>query len=320
MRINTPVTNVEYQLTADQYIVSTTDLKGKITYVNPTFVEVSEFSTEEELIGKAQNIVRHPDMPAAAFADLWRTLKAGIPWTGVIKNRRKSGGFYWVLANVTPIKEEGRAVGYMSVRTKPTRAQVERGRRRLPAAARRPASRGARAAPVRPAWPGRLGQLRELPLGPAARHRHGRAGGAAAGAGRRRPGGAGLASARAGPGRRRARRLRRGPGWRAWHALYARLIAPLLQATEVARLAAGDLHTRFGSSRRDETGQLLLRAAADERQPGGDRRRRAGQRRQRSPRHARNRRPATGPVGAHRSAGVEPGADGRQHGADSPPP
>ena len=82
------------------------DTKGRITYVNPTFIEVSGFS-DEELIGKAHNIVRHPDMPPAAFADLWQTLQAGEPWTGLVKNRRKNGDFYWVVANVVPIKEEG---------------------------------------------------------------------------------------------------------------------------------------------------------------------------------------------------------------------
>jgi aerotaxis receptor len=107
-----------------QSIVSKTDTKGRITYVNPSFIEVSGFS-EEELIGKAHNIVRHPDMPPEAFADLWQTLKAGLPWTGMIKNRCKNGDFYWVVANVVPIKENGATVGYMSVRTRPAREQVK---------------------------------------------------------------------------------------------------------------------------------------------------------------------------------------------------
>ena len=256
MRINTPVTNVEYQLTADQYIVSTTDLKGKITYVNPTFVEVSEFSTEE-LLGQPQNIVRHPDMPAAAFADLWRTLKAGIPWTGVIKNRSKSGRFYWVLANVTPIKEEGRVVGYMSVRTKPTAAQVAAAvdaYQRL-----RDGSITLRqGTPVRAGLAGRLGQLREISLG----RRLGIGMGAMAvlllalgGTALAALGGIGSET-----GMAIAALTAFGVALAGvlWYALYGAMIAPLLQATEVARtIAAGDLTTRFGSSRRDETGQLL---------------------------------------------------------------
>ncbi len=106
-----------------QPIVSKTDLMGTITYVNPYFVEVSGFS-EEELIGAPHNLVRHPDMPPEAFADMWQTLKAGLPWTSMVKNRRKNGDFYWVVANVTPVIENGRATGYMSIRSKPSRAQI----------------------------------------------------------------------------------------------------------------------------------------------------------------------------------------------------
>jgi aerotaxis receptor len=124
MRKNLPVTDVETPMVDGKSIVSKTDLKGKITYVNPYFAEISGFS-EEELISKPHNLIRHPDMPAAGFADLWETIKAGLPWTGVVKNRRKDGGYYWVVANVTPIFENGRITGYMSVRTKPTRAQIE---------------------------------------------------------------------------------------------------------------------------------------------------------------------------------------------------
>ncbi|WP_280951665.1 methyl-accepting chemotaxis protein [Salinicola lusitanus] len=99
------------------YLISRTDLKGRITYANPAFVEVSGFS-REELIGAPHNIVRHPDMPAAAFADLWETLQKGENWSGVIKNRRKDGSHYWVQSTVTPIIEDGKIAGYTSVRTK----------------------------------------------------------------------------------------------------------------------------------------------------------------------------------------------------------
>lgn len=117
MRINLPVTDSEYLLTDETLIVSKTDLKGKLTYFNNQFVEVSGFS-DQELMGKPHNIVRHPDMPPEAFDNLWDTLKAGKPWAGAVKNRRKNGDFYWVFASASPIWEGGRVVGYMSIRTK----------------------------------------------------------------------------------------------------------------------------------------------------------------------------------------------------------
>ena len=123
MRLNTPVSKVEYALDDGKTIVSTTDLKGRITYANPYFIEVSGY-TKDELIGAPHNILRHPDMPPEAFADLWATVKTGMPWTGMVKNRCKNGDYYWVFANVTPVMENGRPVGYLSVRTKPSRAQV----------------------------------------------------------------------------------------------------------------------------------------------------------------------------------------------------
>ncbi|MBL8332141.1 MAG: PAS domain-containing protein [Rubrivivax sp.] len=123
MRKNLPVTQQEYVLPDGMTIVSCTDLKGRITYVNADFLTASGFETDE-LIGKAHNIVRHPDMPEEAFADLWRTLQAGRPWTGLVKNRCKNGNFYWVVANATPLLENGAVSGYMSVRTRPTREQV----------------------------------------------------------------------------------------------------------------------------------------------------------------------------------------------------
>lgn len=125
VRVNLPVSNTEFPIGDDTLILSTTDTKGRITYVNQTFLEVSGFS-EDELIGKAHNIVRHPDMPPEAFSDLWKTLQAGKPWTGLVKNRRKNGDFYWVLGNATPLIENGNVVGYLSVRTKPSRQLVEK--------------------------------------------------------------------------------------------------------------------------------------------------------------------------------------------------
>ena len=124
MRVNLPVSNTEYPIGDDTLILSTTDTKGRITFINQTFIEVSGFS-EDELIGKAHNIVRHPDMPPEAFEDLWKTLKAGKPWTGLVKNRRKNGDFYWVLGNATPLIKNGTIMGYLSVRTKPSREVVD---------------------------------------------------------------------------------------------------------------------------------------------------------------------------------------------------
>ncbi|MDP1771338.1 MAG: methyl-accepting chemotaxis protein [Methylobacter sp.] len=123
MQINMPVTNVEYSLKETDSIVSKTDLKGLITYINEDFLRISGF-TQAELIGAPHNIVRHPDMPPEAFADLWTALQEGRPWTGLVKNRCKNGDFYWVLANATPFYENDRLAGYMSVRSKPSREQI----------------------------------------------------------------------------------------------------------------------------------------------------------------------------------------------------
>ena len=123
MRTNLPITEHEFELKDGATLVSMTDPKGRITFVNEEFVQVSGFS-ELELIGKAHNIVRHPDMPEEAFADLWKTLQAGRPWTALVKNRRKNGDFYWVLANVTPVRNGSEVTAYMSVRSKPTREQI----------------------------------------------------------------------------------------------------------------------------------------------------------------------------------------------------
>ena len=124
MRTNLPITQQEYVLPDGATIVSRTDLKGRITYVNDDFITASGY-TESELIGQAHNILRHPDMPEEAFADMWRTLQAGRPWTGMVKNRRKNGDHYWVVANATPLREGSSVVGYMSVRTRASREQVE---------------------------------------------------------------------------------------------------------------------------------------------------------------------------------------------------
>lgn len=124
MKKNLPVTQREVAFPRGVYIVSKTDLKGIITFANDAFVELSGF-TRDELIGKNHNLVRHPDMPPGAFQDLWDTVKQGRPWTGIVKNRCKNGDFYWVEALVVPVRKNNQTIGYMSVRTEPSREQVQ---------------------------------------------------------------------------------------------------------------------------------------------------------------------------------------------------
>jgi len=119
------VSGKELDYRDEQRIISLTDAKGIITYVNKDFCEIAGYS-EAELLGRNHNMVRHPDMPAAAFQDLWGTIKTGSPWIGIVKNRCKNGDHYWVNAYVTPLYEAGQVVGYQSVRTKPRREWVER--------------------------------------------------------------------------------------------------------------------------------------------------------------------------------------------------
>lgn len=120
MRNNQPVTQIEHPLADDVVIVSRTDAHGKITHVNGDFVAASGF-VREELLGQPQNIVRHPDMPEEAFRDMWATINDGQPWSAIVKNRRKNGDHYWIKATVTP----GSEGGFMSVRVKPTRAEID---------------------------------------------------------------------------------------------------------------------------------------------------------------------------------------------------
>ena len=124
MRSNMPVTQIEYVLQDHETVVSKTDLNGNITYVNQDFINISSFS-EEELLGAPQNIVRHPDMPIEAFADFWHTLQNGKAWTGLVKNRCKNGDYYWVEANAAPVLENQKVVGFASICTQPSRAQVQ---------------------------------------------------------------------------------------------------------------------------------------------------------------------------------------------------
>lgn len=124
MRVNLPVTNVEHEMRDGEFLVSKTTAKGVITYINEPFVRMSGF-TEQELIGQAHNIIRHPDMPPEAFTDFWNMLKQDRPWSGMVKNRSKDGSSYWVYANATPVREHGKVTGHMSVRSKPSRDQIQ---------------------------------------------------------------------------------------------------------------------------------------------------------------------------------------------------
>lgn len=123
MRRNTPVTQNEYLLNDGSTLMSTTDTKSHITYANSAFIEASGYK-EEHLLGEPHNLIRHPDMPAEAFGDMWFTLQQGETWTGLVKNRRNNGDHYWVRANVTPVWQGGSLTGYISVRNKPTREEI----------------------------------------------------------------------------------------------------------------------------------------------------------------------------------------------------
>ena len=123
MKDNGPVTGREYLLPSETIIVSRSDERGIVTFANNDFIEASGFS-ESELLGSPHNILRHPDMPREAFADLWKTIITGQSWNGLVKNRRRDGDHYWVVANVTPIMERERIVGYTSIRTPAPREQI----------------------------------------------------------------------------------------------------------------------------------------------------------------------------------------------------
>ncbi|HYD96301.1 MAG TPA: methyl-accepting chemotaxis protein [Noviherbaspirillum sp.] len=257
MRKNLPVRNEEYLLRDGLAIVSKTDLKGKITYVNPYFIEVSGF-TEEELLGAPHNLVRHPDMPPEAFGDLWDTLKAGKPWTGLVKNRRKNGEYYWVVANVTPVREGERAVGYMSVRTKPSREQVAAAEALYAAMragqARHLAIRGGDV--VRTGWIGRIAALRRMPFARALALKMAILCLLMLGMGT-----AGVMAAPSAP----FAWLLGGLAGTAflvalatWYSLHTAVATPVRDATRVARaIAGGDLCDSFDTSQRGDIGQLL---------------------------------------------------------------
>lgn len=124
MRVNKPVSRQEYPIGRDTTLQSTTDIQGNITYANAAFVRASGFEYQN-LLGQPHNVVRHPDMPPTAFADMWQTLNAGLSWSSLVKNRRQNGDYYWVRANATPLRHDGRLTGYISVRIAPTREEIK---------------------------------------------------------------------------------------------------------------------------------------------------------------------------------------------------
>ena len=124
-RRNQEVKDVEVTYDKSEQLVSTTDLRGVITYANDIFCQVAGYSLDE-LVGKNHNIIRHPDMPKAAFKDLWTKMEAGQSWRGMVKNRCKDGSYYWVDAYVTPLYENSKHVGYQSVRILPSNTLKER--------------------------------------------------------------------------------------------------------------------------------------------------------------------------------------------------
>jgi aerotaxis receptor len=254
MRTNLPVTATERLIREGESIVSKTDMQGNITYVNPYFVEVSGFS-EIELIGAPQNIIRHPDMPVEAFADMWHTIKAGVPWTGLVKNRCKNGDFYWIQANVTPVREAGRMVGYMSVRTRASRSDIEG------------AEKGYKLVREKKAHGMAIRDGALVPVGVTSMARRWRDLSLT-----KRIGGAitvlmlaivALCVAAVNAGAERT--VVAGFGVLAiavalylWISLHSTIIAPLRLAIDVARaIAAGDLSSRFSTVRNDDVGQLL---------------------------------------------------------------
>lgn len=125
MRKNLPITNQEIKVPINSVLISRTDMKGRISYVSQDFANISGFS-EEEMLGEPHNLIRHPDVPFEIFREMWETIQDGNPWSGIVKNRAKSGDYYWVDATVTPVMNEGVISGYMSVRKKATEDQIKR--------------------------------------------------------------------------------------------------------------------------------------------------------------------------------------------------
>ncbi len=114
----------EIELSKEILIVSETDAKGIIKYANDDFCKIAGYS-RDELIGSPHNMVRHQDMPKAAFKDLWDTVESGNIWKGIVKNKTKDGGYYWVNATAYPSKTPTGELRYISIRVKPTKKEIQ---------------------------------------------------------------------------------------------------------------------------------------------------------------------------------------------------
>lgn len=115
--------NNETKMPEDMIIVTETDTKGIIKFANEDFCKIAGYKLEE-LVGNPHNMVRHNDMPKAAFADLWKTIQSGNVWKGIVKNKTKDGGYYWVNATAYPSKTSNGELRYISVRVKPTDMEI----------------------------------------------------------------------------------------------------------------------------------------------------------------------------------------------------
>lgn len=129
MRANPPDSSQEFAFPKGQTLVSATDLAGRILYCNLTFIAVSGHE-KEEVLGQPHATVCHPDLPEEAFRGLWEAIARGAPWSAPLKNRRKDGSYYWVIANVKPLMQCNRPTGCMWMQTEASREQIEEAERR----------------------------------------------------------------------------------------------------------------------------------------------------------------------------------------------
>ena len=233
-------------------IVTTTDLKGRLTYTNSTFINASGYA-DEELGGRPQNSLYHPDMPPEVDADMWRTVLSGEPWRGLVKYRRADGGYFWCISNVTPVIEKGKTTGFMSVCTKPKREQIQEAEQlyRTVKGHNPDGIRIVRGAAAARGWRRLAHALRDITL---AQRLALSFGGMAALA---------LAMASHAVWSYSERALH----WQAllmvalalygWRNLHQAVVAPIQASINAARiLAGGDLTTRMAVDRHDELGQL----------------------------------------------------------------
>ena len=124
MFVNKPKCIDEEFVFEEGVIVSETDLKGIITYANRKFCQIAGYD-KEELLGKPHNIIRHPDMPKAAFKDMWDTIQKDKEWIGLVKNLRKDGRYYWVKTYIKPVYKDGEKIGYIAARKPASKEDIK---------------------------------------------------------------------------------------------------------------------------------------------------------------------------------------------------